>query len=190
MVDSVYIEELLKYVNDPFGAWSDIRSPITKEEVAFFLERNPEVSPLGRTSYMFDWGIDWGLIPKDDPIILEVREEHIHRIAYLINHGLSYPLDIEFHKGVFLKDGHHRLCAAIIKGQETIPINWGGFIDEVPLYFPRSIADGLLVLEESMAEKDGGLSAVVEAYYESVQQEHSEQYWYGVNAALAPVSEG
>lgn len=182
---SVYIEELLKYVNDPFGVWSDIRSPITKEEVTSFLERNPEVSSLGRTSYMFDWGIDWGLIPKDDPILLDVREEHIHRIAYQVSHGLSGPLDIEFCRGVTLLDGHHRLCAAVLKGQLTIPINWGGFIDEVSLCFPRSIADGLLVLEEPLTENSKGLSAAVEAYYESVQQEHPEQYWNDVNAALA-----
>ena len=190
MEASVYIEELLKHTPDPFGAWSDIGYPITKEEVTAFLERNPVVSSLGRTSYMFDWGIDWGLIPKDDPIILEVREEHIHRIAYQVSHGLSGPLDIEFCRGVSIIDGHHRLCAAIIKGQKAIPVNWGGFIDEAPLCFPRSVADSLLVLEEPLTENDKGLSAVVEAYYKSVQQEHSEQYWDGVNTALAQSQKG
>lgn len=184
MTSSVYVEELLKYINDPFDAWSDIMSPITKEEVISFLERNPEVSSLTRPFYMFDWGIDWDLIPKDDPIIQEVREEHVHRIAYQINHGLSGPLDMEFCRGVSLPDGHHRLCAAIVKGQETVPVNWGGFMDEASLYFPRSVADGLLVVEEPLSEDDKGLSAAVDAYYESVQQEHSEQYWDEVNTAL------
>lgn len=190
MAASVYIEELLSYTPDPFAAWSDIRYPITKEEVIAFLERNPSVSSLKRTSYMFDWGIDWGLIPKDDPIVLEVREEHIHRIAYQINHGLSGPLDIEFCRGVSVIDGHHRLCAAIVKGQKTIPVNWGGFIDEAPLCFPRSVADGLLVLEEPLTENDKGLSAAVEAYYKSEQQEHSEQYRDGVNTAPAQSQKG
>jgi hypothetical protein len=58
---------------------------------------------------------------------------HEARIAYLIRHKASEPLEIEFPyptgEDFDINDGHHRLAASIWRNDQTITVSLGGFIE-------------------------------------------------------------
>lgn len=64
------------------------------------------------------------------------RKEHVARVAYLVVNPRTEPLDIDV--GVpslglnidwIIQDGHHRLAAAIYRGDAEIDIEFSGSVD-------------------------------------------------------------
>jgi hypothetical protein len=86
-------------------------------------------------------GLDWEFGPLDTyyetmSTQRESREYHQGRIQWFILNGVPDPIEIDNHvTGRYIyptpivEDGHHRLAAAIIRGDETIPAVYGGRID-------------------------------------------------------------
>lgn len=57
--------------------------------------------------------------------ILVSRDIHIKRIAYLVHNKCNKPITVMRRKGLFLiRDGWHRLAAAIIREDELIGVNF------------------------------------------------------------------
>lgn len=50
----------------------------------------------------------------------EVRRRHVERVAYFLVRGWSSPLLLD---GLKLVDGHHRLAAAILRGDEWVEVD-------------------------------------------------------------------
>lgn len=60
------------------------------------------------------------VIRKLDEAPEEVRRRHVERVAYFVVRGWTSPLLLD---GLKLVDGHHRLAAAIMRGDETVEVN-------------------------------------------------------------------
>jgi hypothetical protein len=64
----------------------------------------------------------------DEPLVIrrldetpeEVRRRHVERVAYFLVKGWTCPLLLD---GLKLVDGHHRLAAAILRGDETVEVD-------------------------------------------------------------------
>ena len=79
-----------------------------------------------------------------------LRELHVQRIAYLVVHGWDDPIAIDvgvpclgYHVDWVVQDGHHRLAAAIFRGDEHIQVLVDGDIDYAGSMF-NVPADSLL----------------------------------------------
>lgn len=59
------------------------------------------------------------VIRRLDETRAEVRQRHVERVAYFLVHGWSSPLLLD---GLKLVDGHHRLAAAILRGDEWVEV--------------------------------------------------------------------
>ena len=64
------------------------------------------------------------------------RQEHIERVAFLAVHPSSHPIEIDVGVPALgsycdypLQDGHHRLAASIIRGDQLILANVSGQLD-------------------------------------------------------------
>lgn len=74
------------------------------------------------------------------------RREHVARIAWFVVHGVDAPVEIDvgipsvgfFVGGIVLDDGHHRLAAAAIRGDATIPVCPSGECDHFTCLFPNA----------------------------------------------------
>lgn len=68
------------------------------------------------------------------------RNWHTRRIAYLVRHGWSEPIDIEISRERvgrnLITDGNHRLAAAIFRGDDTIEAAIHGFYEDAPNHLP------------------------------------------------------
>lgn len=116
-VDICSVEKLRELV-DPFACWTDIDTPITKEEV--FEALNNGDAALRNTN-IFDKAVQE--LPADI-----ARQNHIRKIAYFIENPTNEPISIDV--GVpelgcnvkhIIDDGNHRLAAAICMNRENIP---------------------------------------------------------------------
>lgn len=126
---------------DPFAAWCT--TPITASEVEEALEEG-WLDPVPYDT------MPWGFHEQD-----EDRARHYHRcrIAWLVVHPDPTPIEIDvgapslgWHprgKGFDFIDGNHRLCAAVIRGDDTIRVGYGGECDRMATLFPKGWIDGL-----------------------------------------------
>lgn len=92
------------------GLWCE---PMTKEAVKWCLDRGWLLSP------------DDG---ADTPFTTQYYLAHAARIAWFVTHGFDGGVTIEvsmtrvrWHP---VRDGNHRLAAAIYRGDTTIPVQW------------------------------------------------------------------
>jgi hypothetical protein len=81
-------------------------------------------------------------IPAESLMDMDV---HIARIAYLADHwrddGSDPPLiEVLEDETVVVNDGYHRICAAIVREDETIIIDVSGYIDEAEAVFGVTIS--------------------------------------------------
>lgn len=112
---------------DPFCAWRELESPITRQEVLDCLARGEEKlceTPLWTT---------WESAPENSMPAHQVRANHIAKIAYFVRHPIKEPISIDVgvpsmghHTSHLLEDGNHRLAGAIIAGRRFIPAQVGG----------------------------------------------------------------
>lgn len=96
--------------------WDTLKSPITRNEIAKALSERTEIQE-GDNSY-------WE------------REQHIAQIAYFVENPSSDPISVDvgcpslhYYRDWLVTDGHHRLAAAIFRGDETILADVSGQID-------------------------------------------------------------
>lgn len=98
---------------DPFGAvnpWDERMAPITMADVRRAVRRG--TSEGESFSHPSNPQREW------------TRQDHINRIAELVRNPSAEPINIAERGGVH--DGVHRLAAAIIHGDETLPIRQMG----------------------------------------------------------------
>jgi hypothetical protein len=117
---------------DPFEAWCD--DPISREEVEAALAAG-RLDPRP-----FD------AIPRSTLRGEDERSYHAARIAWLMTHPDPTPIvidvgapDLGWHPrgGAFdFIDGNHRLCAAILRGDDAILVGYGGDRDAMAQAFP------------------------------------------------------
>jgi hypothetical protein len=155
MPGSVYISEILDNIEDPLGCWDDINSSITKPEIDQYLLTHKNI-----------WcGEDYVLRYYPKRSMEEMREDHVRKIAYFIRNPDHKPILLDTMPGAHLiYDGHHRLCTAICRGQTTISASVTGCVEDIENYFPKSIADGLLKLDEDEPDVDESIEKVIESY--------------------------
>lgn len=70
----------------------------------------------------------------------EDREYHIRRIAFLVVHPHLDDINIEI--GLYynyIDDGNHRYSAALVRGDESIDVSFGGGVDEFHDLFPNAV---------------------------------------------------
>lgn len=113
------VARLAEYCN-PLGAWIELKSPITKEEVLACLDAGKEA--LASTPLWTDMA--FGRIKLTDS---EARERHIAKIAFFAKHAAERPINLDVgipSMGYFadhlVTDGNHRLAGALIRGDKTI----------------------------------------------------------------------
>ena len=87
------------------------------------------------------WG--WGGNEKLAGFGNEKRDYHLQRIAYLVVNPDTKPVEVEMGIDTWLEqaaltDGNHRYAAAIIRGDKTIDVIFGGFIDKLLELFPSA----------------------------------------------------
>jgi len=103
------------------------------------------------------------------------RRDHVERIAYLVVHPARTPLELDVgipHLGCHvdwpLLDGHHRLAAAIYRGDATIDIDAAGSIDYAEelfgVPFPRNVRDRIL---ETLRRYPGSTSTEIAKYLDN-----------------------
>lgn len=138
----VYVHELLNYV-DPFSRWIDIDSAISINEVSEYISmmKNQLLEIHSLTSYAFDWSTPISLI--------EARLRHIHQIAYFVRNDIQDDISIDTYCNGLVDDGHHRLCACVIKQQKQIGAQVSGNIDTIKQLFPLSIKAGILLIDNT-----------------------------------------
>lgn len=109
--------ERLTRLFDPFAEppWYDGQD-VTREGVTRALKSGRrETTPYSAERFGKDWD----------------AERHEARIAWLVENKASDPIHIEFseptYSAVSIEDGHHRLAAAIYRGDTEIMIELGGF---------------------------------------------------------------
>ena len=80
-----------------------------------------------------------------------LRRYHIERTACLIVHRDDTPIEIDVgcpvlnyahEEDLIVTDGHHRLAAAMIRGDETIRVTYGGQTSEFRRLFPGARSCG------------------------------------------------
>lgn len=131
----VPVADLLSHC-DPFSAWTE--KPITRQEVRQALaEGRLDDRPYGTLSH------------SEHATDAEAREYHVRRIAWLVTHPDRTPIEIDIgapslgwhpSRGAFdFLDGNHRLCAAVIRGDWTIAVTYGGECDAFPKLFPEAM---------------------------------------------------
>lgn len=136
----VPVDDLVRHW-DPFEAWCD--TPITVDEVQEAIDADwlaPEP---------FDT-MPWGLHKNDDA---QARHYHRCRIAWMVVHRDDTPIEIDVgapslgwtpRRPPFdFIDGNHRLCAAVLRGDATIRVGYGGECDRMAVLFPRGWVEQL-----------------------------------------------
>ncbi len=85
-------------------------------------------------------------LPGDWPKKL-LRRYHIERTACLVIHPDDTPIEIDVgcpvlnythDSDLLVIDGHHRLAAAMIRGDKTIRVTYGGQVSEFRRLFPSA----------------------------------------------------
>ncbi len=127
----VPVAEIVGHWN-PFEAWCD--DPISRDEVEAALS-------AGRLDPRPFDAIPRSVLREEDE-----RGYHAARIAWLMTHPDRTPIgidvgapDLGWHPrgGAFdFIDGNHRLCAAILRGDDTILVGYGGDRDAMAQAFP------------------------------------------------------
>lgn len=111
----------LQEYSSPFSAWHELSSPITEQEV---------LNAVNNKTYAL---VETPLCFNQDPCIdvNQARQNHINKIAYFVVNEAIEPIHVEFgmFDEIYLNDGNHRLCAAIIKKLPSIKAELSGFID-------------------------------------------------------------
>lgn len=131
----VPVSKLLQWSPFDHSIWDSVKTPITKEEVADAIKH-------GRLH-----GEPWDFSAT--------REQHIERIAYLVVHPDRSAIDVDvgipsmgLYLGWIVEDGHHRLAAAIYRGDETIEVSLSGSLDYADellgIKTPRTISERAL----------------------------------------------
>lgn len=105
---------------DPLAAPPWGCAAITKQEVLLAAKGGGLSTQHPKTIARADWS----------------RKQHISRIAYLVLHGWTAPIDIDVgvpSLGCYVAwpilDGNHRLAAAIVRGDLTIEASVSGAMD-------------------------------------------------------------
>lgn len=65
-------------------------------------------------------------------------EYHMGRVAYLVDNRDDTPIVLEICDGVQMFDGWHRYAAATIRGDATIRVSFGGYVEEFWDTFPSA----------------------------------------------------
>jgi hypothetical protein len=121
------IAKLVERIGDPFDNrfWSDENCRVNRDMVRDSLlygtygEAHWSYSDQAKPEYDFEFTPEW----------------HAQRIAYLLTYGWDRPIEIDVgvpSLGYWpypLIDGHHRLCAAIYRGDTDIAATVGGSLD-------------------------------------------------------------
>lgn len=123
MVDQVIIKRLMEFIEVPFD-WDGVLVDIS--DVIEMLDQVNEIEEPFPDSFTVR-------------IMQELRgkEWHIGRIKYFVNNPARITpisLDNDCSSGFIsgypiVVDGHHRLMAAIIRNDETIPAYYSGLVD-------------------------------------------------------------
>lgn len=113
------VAKLVEYCN-PLGAWVELDSPITREEVQACLDAGKEA--LTETPLWTD--LAFGRVQLSDE---EARARHAAKIAYFVKHPIERPISLDVgipSMGCFVDhmvdDGNHRLAGALLRGDKTI----------------------------------------------------------------------
>lgn len=96
--------------------WDELAEPVTREEIADALRKTPKLQGGDNR--------DWS------------RLEHIAQIAYFVANPTTEPIQVDvgcpvlnYYRDWLVTDGHHRLAAAIFRGDETIIAEISGQVD-------------------------------------------------------------
>lgn len=118
------LSEITKFCN-PFEVpvWWELKTPITIEEIKEAIENESYKNANKPFSKMF---------PN--------RENHINRIAYLVKHPATDPIEIGSEGNWLINDGNHRLAAAIYRGDKTIEVSFYGCLEKIECLFGSEIA--------------------------------------------------
>lgn len=115
------------------GIWHGLESCITLKEVEDKLKSKTD---LPNKPYTFPI---WKHFEEQ-----EFRDFHAGRIAYLVLNPASDPISVDVgipSMGCFpswgIDDGNHRLSAAIVRGDETILVNFSGAEPEIRAFIKR-----------------------------------------------------
>lgn len=110
------VRSLLEWSPFEYHVWSEFKRPITRAEVSHRIQ-------LG----------DFEANPYDLSKISWRRKDHIRRVAYLVVNPSGDPIDIDVGVPALgcyvpwpVRNGYHRLGAAIYRMDEFIPINFSG----------------------------------------------------------------
>lgn len=108
---AVPVSKLLAWSAFEYPIWYQMKDPITFEEVTLAIEENR----LEQESYSHEY--DQG---REDLDPDETRRVHVERVAYLVVNPTDDPICLNFGCYWAVRDGNHRLAAAIFRGDETI----------------------------------------------------------------------
>lgn len=93
------------------------------------------IPPIGALISDWDYHEQPMYLADHDPVRDDERY-HIGRILYFVRTGIPDPIEIDnvcsgnrIQPVPILLDGHHRLYAAILRRDETIPCRYGGRVD-------------------------------------------------------------
>jgi hypothetical protein len=78
----------------------------------------------------------WEQVKQAAEFGLPTATEHAQRVAYLVGAGWTQPIEVDVGvPGVgaygtwIYEDGNHRLCAAVMRNDASIEVNFGGDLD-------------------------------------------------------------
>ena len=105
----IKIDQLLKHSDNPYQVpvWADLAAPVTLRDVRHYVAQNRFFKePLQARFY-------------------NGKENHTARIAYLVKNGWADPIEIHKLSDKWqVKDGNHRLAAAIYNRQHSINVKF------------------------------------------------------------------
>lgn len=118
------VQNLTKHI-DPFSAWNELDSPITKEEVMDVVKNGQAEKVKTPLHLSVGKNVDKTL----------ARKNHIKKIAWFVLNKpeLAIQIEVDQYSMIELNDGNHRLCGSIIREDETIKTEFSGFVDSIDL---------------------------------------------------------
>lgn len=123
IVVDVAVEDLWPYSCVVNRIWVEREDPVIKHQIRACIAAG-EFEPVSYQAVDKVEDTDW----------------HVRRIAWLVENGWDDPIQLEIanseHQGHIITDGHHRVAAAIYRGDETIRAVIYGFYEDAPHHLP------------------------------------------------------
>lgn len=120
----------LKKLCNPWASWVELDRPITQAEVRACLRQGG--AELSHTPLWTELAFGRSALTAE-----ENRQGHIRKIAWFVQNGFNEPISLEVGceglgvlPGHLVEDGNHRLAAAIMRKDKTIPARIGGGLSD------------------------------------------------------------